>query len=181
MTRFSGRAAPPLKNNNTPNVAAWVMNEAYSHECSSIGFGPAMAATASAAFYAYAYPEPKGFSPPRRSRPQGAAYNADVGQFLLDYNAVAHRARHRTRRCSPSCRALMRRRPIGGSGIAAPWSGSLCDQIAHAASKARSADAVRPGPLALSSRPVPAVVQVNARGHAAQLGRGHRVADQCGP
>ena len=38
VTRFSGGAAPPLKNNNTPNVAAWVMNEAYSHECSSIGF-----------------------------------------------------------------------------------------------------------------------------------------------
>ena len=27
-------------------------------------------------------------SAPRRSRPQGAAYNADVGQFLLDYDAV---------------------------------------------------------------------------------------------
>ena len=40
VTRFSGRAAPPLKSNNTPNVAAWVMNEAYSHECSSVGFWP---------------------------------------------------------------------------------------------------------------------------------------------
>ena len=28
---------------------------------------------------------------PRRSRPQGAAYNADVGQFLLDYDAVRTR------------------------------------------------------------------------------------------
>jgi len=87
VTRFSGRAAPPLKNNNTPNVAAWVMNEAYSHECSSIGFWPGNGGYGKAAFYAYAYPEPKGFSA-APVRPQGAAYNSDVGQFLLDYNAV---------------------------------------------------------------------------------------------
>ena len=87
VTRFSGRAAPPLKNNNTPNVDAWVMNEAYSHECSSIGFWPGNGGYGKAAFCAYAYPEPKGFSA-APVRPQGAAYNADVGQFLLDYNAV---------------------------------------------------------------------------------------------
>lgn len=36
-TRFSGRTAPPPKG-VTPNVAPWVMAEAYSHECSSCGF-----------------------------------------------------------------------------------------------------------------------------------------------
>jgi hypothetical protein len=87
VTRFSGRAAPPLKSNNTPNVAAWVMNEAYSHECSSVGFWPGNGGYGRTAFYSYAYPEPEGFGG-ECVRPQGAAYNADVGQFLIDYDAV---------------------------------------------------------------------------------------------
>ena len=61
VTRFSGRAAPPLKSNTTPNVAPWVMNEAYSHECSSLGFWPGNGGYGRAAFYSYAYPEPDGF------------------------------------------------------------------------------------------------------------------------
>ena len=87
VTRFSGRAAPPLKSNNTPNLAAWVTNEAYSHECSSLGFWPGNGGYGRAAFYAYAYPEPEGFGA-EPVHPQGAAYNSDVGQFLLDYDAV---------------------------------------------------------------------------------------------
>jgi len=87
VTRFSGRAAPPLKSNNSPNVAAWVMNEAYSHECASVGFWPGNGGYGRAAFYAYAYPEPEGFGAQKVS-PQGAAYSEDVGQFLLDYDAV---------------------------------------------------------------------------------------------
>jgi hypothetical protein len=87
VTRFSGRAAPPLKSSNTPNVAAWVMNEAYSHECSSLGFWPGNGGYGRAAFYSYAYPEPDGFGA-QPVRPEGAAYDADVGQFLLDYDAV---------------------------------------------------------------------------------------------
>lgn len=87
VTRFSGRAAPPLKSNNTPNLAAWVMNEAYSHECSSLGFWPGNGGYGRAAFYSYAYPEPEGFGA-EPVRPPGAAYNGDVGQFLIDYDAV---------------------------------------------------------------------------------------------
>jgi hypothetical protein len=87
VTRFSGRAAPPLKSSNTPNVADWVMNEAYSHECSSLGFWPGNGGYGRAAFYAYAYPEPDGFGA-APVRPQGAAYNSDVGQFLIDDDAV---------------------------------------------------------------------------------------------
>jgi hypothetical protein len=86
VTRFSGRAAPPLQTNTTPNVAAWVMNEAYSHECSSVGFWPGNG-YGRAAFYAYAYPEPDGFGA-EKVAPQGAAYNSDVGQFLIDYDAI---------------------------------------------------------------------------------------------
>ena len=39
VTRFSGRTAPP-PHGVTPNVAPWVMAEAYSHEVSSCGFWP---------------------------------------------------------------------------------------------------------------------------------------------
>ena len=87
VTRFSGRAAPPLTGSKTPNVAPWVMQEAYSHECSSLGFWPGNGGYGRAAFYAYAYPEPDGFGA-QPVRPAGAAYNADVGQFLIDYDAV---------------------------------------------------------------------------------------------
>ncbi|HKS61271.1 MAG TPA: DUF5996 family protein, partial [Xanthobacteraceae bacterium] len=87
VTRFSGRAAPPLQSNNSANVAAWVMNEAYSHECSSVGFWPGNGGYGRAAFYAYAYPEPGGCGT-QQVRPQTAAYNADIGQFLIDYDAV---------------------------------------------------------------------------------------------
>ena len=87
VTRFSGRAAPPLAGSSTPNVAPWVMQEAYSHECSSVGFWPGNGGYGRAAFYSYAYPEPDGFGGAPVA-PQDAAYNPDVGQFLIDYEAV---------------------------------------------------------------------------------------------
>jgi uncharacterized protein DUF5996 len=87
VTRFSGGTAPPLSGSKTPNVALWVMQEAYSHECASVGFWPGNGGYGRAAFYAYAYPEPDGFGA-APVRPAGAAYNTDVGQFLLDYDAV---------------------------------------------------------------------------------------------
>ncbi len=61
VTRFSGRLAPPLQGSKTPNVAPWVMQEAYGHECASVGFWPGNGGYGKAAFYAYAYPEPEGF------------------------------------------------------------------------------------------------------------------------
>ena len=87
VTRFSGRAAPPLQGGKTPNVADWVMQEAYSHECASVGFWPGNGGYGRAAFYAYAYPEPDGFGA-EPVRPPGTGYNGDVGQFLIDYDAI---------------------------------------------------------------------------------------------
>jgi hypothetical protein len=86
VTRFSGRTAPKLKS-HTPNLADWVMQEAYSHEVSSMGFWPGNGGFGRAAFYAYAYPEPDGFAD-GPVRPDGAAYNTELGQFLLPYDAV---------------------------------------------------------------------------------------------
>ena len=86
VTRFSGRTAPPPKG-HTPHVADWIMAEAYSHECSSCGFWPGNGGFGQAAFYVYSYPEPDGYgATPLRTAV--AAYNKDVGQFILPYDAV---------------------------------------------------------------------------------------------
>jgi len=86
VTRFSGRTAPPLKG-ETPNVAKWVMDEAYSHEVSSCGFWPGNGGYGRAAFYVYAYPEPAGYGATKLKTAE-AAYDENLGQFILPYDAV---------------------------------------------------------------------------------------------
>jgi Family of unknown function (DUF5996) len=86
VTRFSGRTAAPPQS-TTPNVAARVMAEAYSHECSSCGFWPGNGGYGRAAFYAYAFPEPQGYSDARLTT-AGAFYDKDAGQFILPYDIV---------------------------------------------------------------------------------------------
>jgi Family of unknown function (DUF5996) len=86
VTRFSGRTAPPPQS-VTPNVAGWVMAEAYSHEVSSCGFWPGNGGYGRAAFYVYAYPEPQGYGDARLSTSEGF-YDKNVGQFILPYDAV---------------------------------------------------------------------------------------------
>jgi hypothetical protein len=86
VTRFSGRPAP-LHPGGVPNLPDSVAREAYSHEVSSAGFWPGDERTGFAAFYAYAWPEPKGF----RHAPVGpaeAGFDASLGEFLLPYDAV---------------------------------------------------------------------------------------------
>ena len=85
VTRFSGRTAPKHPG-GAPNCADWVMEEAYSHEVSSAGFWPG-AGLGEAAFYAYAYPEPDGFSE-YFVRPEAAYYHKELGEFILPYEAV---------------------------------------------------------------------------------------------
>lgn len=86
VTRFSGRTAPPPKG-VTPNVASWVMAEAYSHEVSSCGFWPGNGGYGGAAFYVYAYPEHSdyGDTPLRTAE---AFYDKNLGQFILPYDVV---------------------------------------------------------------------------------------------
>ena len=86
VTRFSGRPAP-LHPGGIPNVGNWVMHEAYSHECSSLGFWPGGGPIPEPVFYAYAYPEPAGF----RSypvKPGAARFSEEMGEFVLPYDAV---------------------------------------------------------------------------------------------
>jgi hypothetical protein len=86
VTRFSGRTAPPPQG-KTPNVAKWVMDEAYSHEVSSCGFWPGNGGYGRAAFYVYAYPEPAGYGDTKLKTAAGS-YEKDLGQFILPYDAV---------------------------------------------------------------------------------------------
>lgn len=86
VTRFSGRTAPPPMG-TTPNVANWVMAEAYSHEVSSCGFWPGNGGFGYAAFYVYAYPEPAHYGD-TQLRTSDAFYDKELGQFILPYDAV---------------------------------------------------------------------------------------------
>lgn len=85
VTRFSGRTAPEHPA-GAPNLADWVMREAYSHEVSSAGFWPG-AGLGEAAFYSYAYPEPDGFRD-YPVRPEAAYYHEELGEFVLPFEAV---------------------------------------------------------------------------------------------
>ncbi|HVO43177.1 MAG TPA: DUF5996 family protein [Aggregatilineales bacterium] len=86
LTRFSGRTAPPHPG-GIPSLPDWVTREAYSHEVSSCGFWPGGGPISYPAFYAYAYPEPAGYSS-AVIRPAEAFYSTDFREFILPYDAV---------------------------------------------------------------------------------------------
>ena len=81
VTRFSGRRAP-----ERPGADA-VTREAYSHEAISAGFWPGGGDIKGAAFYAYAAPEPAGFSE-QKVKPAEAFYQPQIKEFLLMYDDV---------------------------------------------------------------------------------------------
>ena len=85
VTRFSGRTAPEHPG-GFPNLPDRITREAYSHEVSSCGFWPG-AGPVPPLYYAYAYPEPDGFSA-APVRPDGAYYYGDLHEFVLPYDAV---------------------------------------------------------------------------------------------
>jgi len=85
VTRFSGRRAP--QHGPMLNIADFVVQEAYSHEVSSLGFWPGGGPVPEPIFYAYAYPEPPGYKD-AKVEPEGAYYHPDLGEFILPYEAV---------------------------------------------------------------------------------------------
>jgi hypothetical protein len=86
VTRFSGRPAPTHPG-GVPNCPDRVMVEGYSHEVSSAGFWLGDARFPEAAFYAYAYPEPKGFGDASIT-PAAAHWDTTMHEFFLPYEAV---------------------------------------------------------------------------------------------
>ena len=85
-TRFSGRVAPRHPG-GMPGLPDDVACEAYSHEEASVGFWAGSDAFPHAAFYAYAYPSPAGYAEAKVA-PAEAAWNAELGEFILPYAAV---------------------------------------------------------------------------------------------
>jgi hypothetical protein len=86
VTRFSGRPAPEHPG-GVPHLPDWVVRDAYSHEVSSAGFWPGGAAFPLPAFYAYAYPEPRGFAE-AQVIPDSAFYSRELKEFILPYAEV---------------------------------------------------------------------------------------------
>jgi hypothetical protein len=78
-TRFSGRRCPPRR--------GIITSEAYSRECSSVGWWPGSGDVAGPAFYAYTAPEPPGYGE-QTIRPQGAFYHSKLHEFVLRYDEV---------------------------------------------------------------------------------------------
>jgi hypothetical protein len=81
VTRFSGRRAPERPG------ADPITRESYSHEVISHGFWPGGGAVQTAAFYAYAAPEPAGLKHVR-ARPDAAFYSEELSEFILPYDAI---------------------------------------------------------------------------------------------
>jgi hypothetical protein len=90
VTRFSGRRAPQHPG-GVPHLPDSVAREAYSHEVSSLGFWPGNEMMPEPIFYSYAYPEPKRFSD-AEVQPGNAAYNTQLKEFVLRYEAVRQAA-----------------------------------------------------------------------------------------
>jgi hypothetical protein len=90
VTRFSGRRAPKHPG-GFPNMPDDLIREAYSHECSSVGFWPGGEQAPYPFFFAYAYPAPAGF-PDARVRPAKARFDAGLGEFVLPYDALRESA-----------------------------------------------------------------------------------------
>ncbi len=79
VTRFSGRRAPERPG------ADCIQREAYSHECSSLGFWPGSGGLLKPAFYAYTIPTPAGYDA-AAIRPKNAYYDANLAESILLYD-----------------------------------------------------------------------------------------------
>jgi hypothetical protein len=78
-TLFSGRRAPPRK--------GVITSEAYSHECSSVGWWPGGGEFKGPAFYAYTAPEPAGCGA-EKIFPSAGYYHDPLHEFVLMYDDV---------------------------------------------------------------------------------------------
>ena len=78
VTRFNGRQAPPRK--------GVITSEAYSHECSSLGWWPGAGDMKSPAFYAYMAPEPQGYGTAGKSG--NGFYSEQMHEYFLKYDDV---------------------------------------------------------------------------------------------
>ena len=81
VTRFSGERAPEREGADS------ITKEAYSHAVISHGFWPGNGVVPMPVFYAYAAPEPDGFSG-AKVRPAAAYYDTAFKEYMLPYDDV---------------------------------------------------------------------------------------------
>ena len=81
VTRFSGEPCAPLPG------ADMLTRETYDYEQVSAGWWPGDASFRKPAFYAYGYPKPDGIETADLGV-AGAAWDTDLGEFILDYETV---------------------------------------------------------------------------------------------
>jgi predicted GNAT family acetyltransferase len=86
LTRFSERRAP-LHPGGIPSLPNDVAQEAYDREVSSAGFWPGGGGIDYPAFYAYAYPAPRGYRA-ASVQPDAAFWHEGMSEFVLPYDAV---------------------------------------------------------------------------------------------
>jgi uncharacterized protein DUF5996 len=86
-TRFNGRRAPARN--------GVISSEAYSHECSSLGWWPGGGEVAGPAFYSYMAPEPAGYAT-QLVQPESGFYHEKMHEFLLMYDDVRRAKSPRT-------------------------------------------------------------------------------------
>jgi hypothetical protein len=84
VSLYSGRGAP-LFTGQVPNCPQYILTESYSREEAAVGFSAD--GGDEGAFYAYAYPEPAGYSAGDLGVP-GAFYNVDIGRWLLPWEVA---------------------------------------------------------------------------------------------
>jgi hypothetical protein len=75
--------------------------EAYAHEVSGAGFWSGGDNLPQAIFYSFAYPSPQGLGK-ANVEPEPAAWSAELGEFVLPYDAVREPLRIRIARCAGS-------------------------------------------------------------------------------
>ena len=98
-----------------------MMQEAMSHEEFSVGLWPGSGAVREPAFYAYAAPQPSGFST-AVVRPSFAVYRSEISNSSSRTSPCGRRPGP-TRPSSISSRVRTTRRPISERGIVEPWTG----------------------------------------------------------
>lgn len=86
VTRFSGRRAPDHPG-GIPHLPDVVVKEAYSHEEITCGFWPGNGLYPHAAFFSYAYPQPRGFEH-AEVQPRAAFFHPELREFILPYEDV---------------------------------------------------------------------------------------------
>ena len=86
VTRFSGRPAPPHPG-GAEHMPDAVARDGYFQEVASAGFWPGAGTDLGPAFYAYAYPVPRGYAEAGVEPPE-ARFDPGLGEFLLPYAAV---------------------------------------------------------------------------------------------